>query len=328
MNPSVLIFKPGEFLFREGDPSNGVFIVRQGDVDVIREKDGETIVLATMHTGDVIGTMTIFSHENRSASARARTASQVIHVSLDTIDGSFKNLPVWVQAVLKDSVARLKATNDQLVDAMLNERKLQLKIGTRYHFASQMSAFLGYAIRSGLIKDEGVELFPLKGIPERCESLFFKRSETIEKYLDAFVKGSLLKISQDKKWGRSIMSPNAAILEDFANFILQCSKTETSGFVPTKYQLILSSLVRLAKKTDAPEYYTKAQTVEILSKESGKTITPELIDEFIRLRVISSAAGGDRLSWKAMQIQKRLIFESTVRFVKEIAEAESEKKAA
>ncbi|NBX16940.1 MAG: hypothetical protein EBR09_06195 [Proteobacteria bacterium] len=328
MNPAVLMLKPGELLFREGEASNGVFIVRGGDIDVYREKDGETIVLATMHAGDVIGTLSLFSHDSRTASARAKSAAQVIHVDFATIDGSFKNLPVWVQAVIKDSVARLKSTNDQLVDAMLNERKLQNKVGTRYHFASQMAAFLGYAIRSGLIKDEGIELFPLKGIPERCESLFFKRSETVEKYFEAFVKGSLIKVAQDKKWGRSIMSPNAALLEDFANFILQCSKTETAGFVPTKHQLLLSSLVRLAKKPEAPEYYSKAQAIELLSKESGKTITPELIDEFVKMRVIASAAGADKLSWKAAQIQKRLIFESTVRCVKELAEAEDGQKAA
>jgi len=328
MNPSVLLLKPGEDLFREGDACNGVYIVRQGDVDVIREKDGTTIVLATMHVGDVIGTMTLFSRESRTAGAKARSAAQVVHVSLETIEGAFKNLPIWVQAVLKDSVARLKSSNDQLVEAKLLERKLIQKSGTRYHVASQLAAFLGYAIRSGLIKDEGVELFPLKGVPERCESIFLRETESIEKFLDAFVKGSLIKIQQDKKWGRSIMSPNAALMEDFANFARQSAKTETIGFVPTKHQLLLSSLVRLAKKKDAPEFYTKTQAIEVLSRESGKTITPELIDELIRLRVIFSIAGADKLSWKAVQIQKRLIFESTVRYIKDISDAEQEHKAA
>ncbi|MFZ9520261.1 MAG: Crp/Fnr family transcriptional regulator [Silvanigrellaceae bacterium] len=328
MNPVVLLLKPGEILFKEGDACNGVYIVKQGDLEVFREKDGTSIVLATMHPGDVIGTATIFSRESRTACARAHTAAQVVHVCLDTVEGSFKNLPIWVQAVLKDSVARLKSSNDQLLEAKLQERKLQQKAGTKYHFASQFSAFLGFAIRSGLVKDEGIELFPLKGVVERCESILQKRSDYLEKILDAFVKGSLVKIQPDKKWGRSIYSPNAALMEDFGNFVLQCAKTEGAGFVPTKHQLLMSSLVRLAKKPDFKEYYTKAEFIEMLSKESGKSITNEILEEFVKLRLVASAAGADKLSWSAVQIQKRLIFESTVRFVKDVRDEESENKAA
>jgi CRP-like cAMP-binding protein len=328
MNPVVLLLKPGEVLFKEGDACNGVYIVKQGDLEVFREKDGSAVVLATMHPGDVIGTTTIFSRESRTASARAHTAAQVVHVSVDTVEGSFKNLPVWVQAVLKDSVARLKSSNDQLLEAKINEKKLQQKAGTRYHFAAQFSAFLGYAIRAGLVKDEGVELFPLKGVVERSESILQRRSDYLEKLLDAFVKGSLIKVQPDKKWGRSIYSPNAALMEDFGNFVLQCAKTEGAGFVPTKYHLLMSSLVRLAKKPDFKDYYTKVELIEMLSKESGKTITNELIDEFVKFRLLASVSGADKFSWSAVQIQKRLIFESTVRFVKEIREEEMDNKAA
>lgn len=328
MNPTILMVKPGEFLFREGDASDGVFIIRQGDVEIVREKDGMTVVLAAMHAGDVIGTTTIFSRESRTASARAHTAAQVVHVSHSTIEGSFKNIPVWVQAVLKDSVARLKASNDQLVEAKLNEKKMLQKMGTRYHAASQFAAFLGYAIRSGLIKDEGIELFPLKGVIERCESILQRRADYFEKLLEAFVKGSLIKVQLDKKWGRSIYTPNAAAMEDFSNFVLQSVKTETAGFVPSKYQLLLSSLVRLAKKQDAPDFYTKALAMDALSKESGKKITDEIFDELVKLRVITQSAGVDKYSWTAQSLQKRLIFESTVRFVKDIQEDQVDNKAA
>ncbi|NBW83503.1 hypothetical protein EBR21_17285 [bacterium] len=328
MKPVMLMLKPGEILFEEGDACNGVFIVRQGDLEVFREKDGSVVVLATMHPGDVLGTTSIFSRESRTASARAHTAAQVVHVSVDTVEGSFKNLPLWVQAVLKDSVARLKSSNDHLLEAKIIERKLQQKLGTRYHFAAQFSAFLGYAIRAGLVNDEGIELFPLKGVVERCESILQRRSDYLEKLLDAFVKGSLIKIQPDKKWGRSIYSPNASLMEDFGNFVLQCAKTEGAGFVPTKYQLLMLAFVRLAKKADFKDYYSKAELIEMLSKESGKAITSELVDEFVKLRLLASVSGADKFSWSAAQIQKRLIFESTVRFVKDIREEELDNKAA
>ncbi|MEN9529564.1 MAG: hypothetical protein RI932_1437 [Pseudomonadota bacterium] len=328
MNPTLRSLKPGEFLFMEGDPCNGVFVVREGVVDIVREKDGVSICIGSMGVGDVIGTVTLFSRDSRTASARAHSAAQVIHVDIETIEGSFKNLPVWVQAVLKDSVARLKSANDQLLEAKLSERKLQLKVGTSFHAASQFAAFLGYAIRMGLIKDEGLELFPLKGIVERCESLFLKRSHFFEAMLDCFVRGSLVKIQDDKKWGRSLFSPQAALMEDFANFALNCSKNEFAGFVPTKHMNLLSALVRLSRKPDAKEFYTKAEVCERLQKESAKAVNDALFDELVKLRVISGTPGVDRFSWNDRSVQKRLIFESTARLLKDLSDEADSSRAA
>lgn len=319
MNPVVYMLKPGEFLFREGEASNGVYIVRQGEVEIFLEREGSDITLSTLHAGDVIGTMTIFSREARTASARAHTAVQVVHVGIETVEGSFKNLPVWVQAVLKDSVARLKASNDQLVEVKLNERKMQQRVGTRFHAASQFAAFLGYGIRVGLIKDEGIELFPLKGVVERCELILQQKADFLEGVLTAFIKGSLIKVRDDKKWGRSIEAPQAALLEDFAQFTLQSVKTDTAGFIPVKYQLLVTSLVRLAKKDNAKEYCTRAECIELLSKESGRKVTDEVFNDLLKFRMITQASGADRCSWSAKSLQRRLIFESTFRCVKDLS---------
>lgn len=328
MNPTMLTLSPGDVLFREGDVCNGVYIVREGRIDILREKDGMVVPLAAMEAGDVIGTMTIFSREQRTASAKAHSAAKVIHVDLEMIEGSFKNLPVWVQAVLKDSVARLKSSNDQLVEAKINEKKMQMKLGTTFQSASQFAAFLAYSIRVGLIKDEGLELFPLKGFVERCEGIFLKRSHFFESLLDSFVKGSLIKIQDDKKWGRSLLGPQAALLEDFANFVLNSGKNDCAGFVPIKHNNLLAALVRMARKPDAKEYYTKAEVCERLHKESAKPINDALFDELVKLRVLSVTPGADRVSWSDRMVQKRMIFENSCRFLKDIGDGETASKAA
>lgn len=328
MNPTLMSLKPGEYLFREGEATNGVYLVREGSIEIIRESDGVVVLLATMGVGDVIGTLTIFSKDSRTASARAHTAVQVVHVDREMIEGSFKNLPVWVQAVIKDSVARLKVANDQLVESKISERKLQLRVGTTFHSASQFSALLAYGVRVGLIKDEGIELFPLKGFFERCEGILLKRFEFFEAMLECFVKGSLIKVQDDKKWGRSIMSPQAPILEDFANFALASYKSEFSGFVPMKYSNLLAALVRLSRKPDAKEFYTKIEIFELLQKEAAKAISDSVFDELVRCRVILSTAGADKHSWNDRQVQKRIIFESTCRFLKDVTEESISTRAA
>ena len=68
-------FAEGQVLFREGDPPDCVFRVLSDAVDVLREIDGEPILLGTVGAGKFLGEMGVV--ENRSRSATARAASEV-----------------------------------------------------------------------------------------------------------------------------------------------------------------------------------------------------------------------------------------------------------
>ena len=62
----------GQVLFREGDPSDCVFRVLSGAVDVLREIDGEPILLGSVDAGQFIGEMGVVENRSRcSACARA-----------------------------------------------------------------------------------------------------------------------------------------------------------------------------------------------------------------------------------------------------------------
>jgi CRP-like cAMP-binding protein len=317
MNHTTIYLKAGEYLFREGDPCNGVYILRSGSIEILRERESVAVNLAVMSAGDVIGTSTIFSRAARTASARAVLGSEIIHVSLDTLEGHFKNLPVWVEAVIKDSVSRLRVANDKLVESKLNERKLQHKLGTQFHVAAQFAFFLAYAIRVGLVRDEGIDLFPLKGFIEYSESILLRRSEVFESFLECFVTGSLIKIQMDKKWGRSLFSPQPAVLEDFARFLLQSHASGFQGFVHRKHQNLLSALVRLSRRPDAKEFYTRKELCERVEKEAAVRIGPELIDELTVLKVLQVKNASDAFFWNDKQLQRRIIFESTCRALRD-----------
>ena len=68
-------FAEGQILFREGDRADSVFRVLSGVVDVLRELDGDPILLGTVRAGQFIGEMGVV--ENRPRSATARAASDV-----------------------------------------------------------------------------------------------------------------------------------------------------------------------------------------------------------------------------------------------------------
>ena len=50
-------FAEGHILFREGAPSDGVFRLLRGTVEVVRELDGDLILLGRVGAGQFIGEM-------------------------------------------------------------------------------------------------------------------------------------------------------------------------------------------------------------------------------------------------------------------------------
>lgn len=328
MSSRILNLSAGDILFEENDAGDGVFIVREGLIEIGKKRNGEFITLAKMHSGDVIGTMSLFTHEPRSATARALNSSVVVHIDNSAIESSFSNLPVWVQAVLKDCVARLKHSSDELVELKVREKNASAKSGGSFHLASQFASLLSYAIRTGTIEDEGITLFPLKGFFERSESVLLKRAEFLEAIFLAFMKGSLLKAQDDKKWGRAVFAPNAQLLDDFSIFCLQVAKNDFVNFVPLKHMPLLSALVRISRKEKDHGNYHAAELIEKIKAECGKVIDASIISELVRLRILSQVPASEQYSWVERQIQRRIIFESTCRFVKDAQAPESEQKVA
>jgi len=68
-------FQPGDYIFKEGDPSTSFYIIESGEVEVLRTspESGKDTLLAVLGQGDFFGEMALLENRNRSASVRART---------------------------------------------------------------------------------------------------------------------------------------------------------------------------------------------------------------------------------------------------------------
>ena len=71
-------YNAGDILFKEGDPSDVVYKIVSGEVEVFMESDGKTVVLGLMKAGEFLGEMGIVDDQPRSASARAKNQVAVI----------------------------------------------------------------------------------------------------------------------------------------------------------------------------------------------------------------------------------------------------------
>ena len=68
----------GEYLFRQGDTTNTVFGILDGECSVLVDSANGEINIAQYGVGELVGEMAVISGEPRSASIRANTACEVI----------------------------------------------------------------------------------------------------------------------------------------------------------------------------------------------------------------------------------------------------------
>jgi CRP/FNR family cyclic AMP-dependent transcriptional regulator len=75
----------GEWLFRQEDKGDALFVVRTGRVEVIREQPGPPEVLVVAGPGAALGELSILSGRPRAASARAIRDCELLRLDRDVL---------------------------------------------------------------------------------------------------------------------------------------------------------------------------------------------------------------------------------------------------
>lgn len=75
----------GNYVFREGDKGDRLYVLVSGQVDIKQTRDGQERTLVTMKPGDCFGEVAIIDSNPRTADAQAATDSTVIEVREETV---------------------------------------------------------------------------------------------------------------------------------------------------------------------------------------------------------------------------------------------------
>jgi len=85
---SVRAVRPGQILFEEGKPEDGLYFVLDGVFEVrVNALDKSLPVLAHVQAGEVIGEIGLLNRQPRTASVLASTEAFVWHLSRDIFEG-------------------------------------------------------------------------------------------------------------------------------------------------------------------------------------------------------------------------------------------------
>lgn len=86
-------FEPGEVIFRQGDLGDSLFIIMEGEADVLLEIEGTERILTRLKAGDYFGELALLNERTRSATVRCATAMSVLRLRKSEFNTLAANLP-------------------------------------------------------------------------------------------------------------------------------------------------------------------------------------------------------------------------------------------
>ena len=120
-----LTFEDGEALFHVGDPSDGAYLIDEGEVSILADKDGREVPVAVLRRHDLFGEMAILRNAPRVATVRAKGRVRVLRIEGDMFLRMVTEDPevaLGVMRMLSDKIAMAMETFEEMEEKV---RRLQ-----------------------------------------------------------------------------------------------------------------------------------------------------------------------------------------------------------
>ena len=110
-------FGRGERVIEEGAEGDSMFILLRGDAEVSVSKNGSTIPVATLRSGDCFGEMSLLTGEKRSATVRAERDCYVMEIGKNVMGNVIRDSPECLKQLSELLARRKMETEGILKDA-------------------------------------------------------------------------------------------------------------------------------------------------------------------------------------------------------------------
>lgn len=129
--------KSGEVLFRKGEPGSAMYVIEEGEIEIILPVDPPVneVQLSVLKEGDFFGELSLFTDEPRTATARALTNTRLIEMQRGDFITFVMERPSVAVSMLSEMAKRLQLTNElisSLASKNVNEEiEEELSFGDR-----------------------------------------------------------------------------------------------------------------------------------------------------------------------------------------------------
>lgn len=112
---NIVSFEPGDLLIREKTPSDALYIIKEGQLEVFKTgADGERIPLGLIASGQYVGETALLMNTTHSSNVVALTPVKAVRLTRASIDIQLKTVPGWLIALSKGLIERLHNQNEIL----------------------------------------------------------------------------------------------------------------------------------------------------------------------------------------------------------------------
>jgi len=117
----------GAYLFHEGDAADGVYLVLEGQVEIVRAAGTHEKILDSIAPGDYFGEVAVLDGFGRSTAARARGAISVARIPRTALLEVLAAEPgAATLGLFQHVLAHLRKANDLVVSEVVHKEKLSL----------------------------------------------------------------------------------------------------------------------------------------------------------------------------------------------------------
>ena len=115
----------GDELVAEGSTGDQAYVIKEGQLEVLKVSSGRAVLLAVRQPGEVIGEMALLEEAPRMASVRARTNSVVLAIHKKQLDELLHTSRSAAHAMFRVMLSRLRET-----EATLRQSEKMAQLGT------------------------------------------------------------------------------------------------------------------------------------------------------------------------------------------------------
>ncbi len=108
------IYQDGETIIAQGDLGDSMYVIQEGEVEVISRSGSKEVRLAVRGPGEFIGEMAIFEKEARSADVRALGQARVLTVDKKNLMSRIHDDPSLAFRLIKTLSSRVRQLSDEV----------------------------------------------------------------------------------------------------------------------------------------------------------------------------------------------------------------------
>jgi ATP-binding cassette subfamily B protein len=110
------ICQDGEVVIRQGEAGDCLYVVQEGEFEIVHELDGRETVLRVARKDEIFGEMGIFEKAVRSATVRARGAGRVLTLDKKNFMRRINEDPTLAFRVVETMSRRVRQLSDQVAE--------------------------------------------------------------------------------------------------------------------------------------------------------------------------------------------------------------------